>query len=298
MPGSAYSISRSSFRSRGTLCWGELYLPQGAEKPPVIVMAHGFGAERCFGLAPFAEHFAGHGLAVFLFDYRCFGESEGEPRNMVDPFRHVQDWQSALAHVEGLAEVDGARVALWGTSFSGGHVLVTAARHPQLRAVVSQVPFTSGIAAFCHLSPGYLARAIAAGTRDMFRRTCGAGPYRVKVVGLPGEFAAMNTPDAYAGFTALIPEGSGWQNSCPAGILLQVPAYNPFLKAGRLRCPVLMIAARHDALTPERTARKTAKKIPDCRYHVFDCGHFDPYQGELRAHVLELQTEFLLEQLV
>ncbi len=297
MPGTAFTKTASSFRSRGTLCRGDLYLPEGVKKPPVVVMAHGFGAERCFGLAPFAEHFAGSGMAVLLFDYRCFGESEGEPRNLVDPFRHLQDWRSALVHVEGLAAVDGSRAALWGNSFSGGHVLVTAARHPSVRAVVSQVPFTSGIGTFTTFSPSYLARAIAAGARDWLGRLFGAGPYWVKVIGPPEEFAAMNTPDSYPGFSALIPDGSTWQNRFPAGALLQTPLYNPFLWAGRIRCPVLMIAARHDALAPEPAARRTAQRIADCRYHVLDCGHFDPYRGALLSRVLDLETSFLLEQL-
>ncbi len=44
--------------------------------------------------------FAHSGLAVFLFDYRNFGGSDGEPRNLVVPQRHVQDWRAALAHIK------------------------------------------------------------------------------------------------------------------------------------------------------------------------------------------------------
>jgi hypothetical protein len=65
-------------------------------------MAHGFGAERTFGLEPFAERFAQAGLAAFVFDYRCFGDSEGQPRNLVSPRRHLQDWEAALSYVKGL----------------------------------------------------------------------------------------------------------------------------------------------------------------------------------------------------
>ena len=79
-------------------------------------MAHGLAAERAFGLASFAQRFAQKGMAVFVFDYRNFGDSQGEPRNLVSPKRHLQDWQAAMAHVGRLTEVDRGRIALWGSS--------------------------------------------------------------------------------------------------------------------------------------------------------------------------------------
>lgn len=69
------------------------------------------------------------GIAVFVFDYRSFGGSEGETqyRNYVCGKCHVEDYHSALAHVRTLGgTVDTSKVGLWGTSFSGGHVLATA----------------------------------------------------------------------------------------------------------------------------------------------------------------------------
>jgi alpha/beta superfamily hydrolase len=63
------------------------------------VGAHGIAGQKDMGLQPFAEAFAGAGLAVLLFDYRCFGGSDGEPRNWVSPFRHLQDWSAALDYV-------------------------------------------------------------------------------------------------------------------------------------------------------------------------------------------------------
>ena len=77
------------FESRGTRCAGTLYLPDSAERPPVIVLAHGFGAERAWGLPAFAARFVEAGFASFLFDYRGFGDSDGEPRYHVDARRHL-----------------------------------------------------------------------------------------------------------------------------------------------------------------------------------------------------------------
>ena len=70
-----------------------------SSRPPIVVGAHGIAGQKDMGLQPFAEAFAGAGLAVLLFDYRCFGGSDGEPRNWVSPARHLQDWSAALDYV-------------------------------------------------------------------------------------------------------------------------------------------------------------------------------------------------------
>ena len=65
----------TQFYSKRLRCSAWLYLPDGKEKPPVVVMAHGFAGQKDLGLQPYAEYFAAQGMAVFLFDYRNFGSS-------------------------------------------------------------------------------------------------------------------------------------------------------------------------------------------------------------------------------
>ena len=91
------------FVSSGARCAAWLYRPCGVVRPPVVIMAHGFGAERTFGLPAFAERFAAAGLATLLFDYRGFGGSDGQPRNLISPRRHVQDWKAAIRAAHRLA---------------------------------------------------------------------------------------------------------------------------------------------------------------------------------------------------
>ena len=165
----AFSRTDSDFVSRGTRCAGWLYLPEGAKDPPVVIMAHGFAAERTFRLPAYAEKFVERGLAVFLFDYRNFGGSDGEPRNQVNPWRHVQDWQAAVAHVRGLSNVQTEKIALWGSSFSGGHVAVVAAKDQGIAAIVSQIPFVDGFSSLGILGIAYTLRALLAGFRDLGR---------------------------------------------------------------------------------------------------------------------------------
>src|SRR5512141_2922111 len=164
-----HTVVASDFVSHGTRCAGRLYLPAGVAAPPVVIMAPGFCLEQAFGLPAYAERFADAGMAAFGFDYRNFGESDGSPRQLVDPRRHVQDWRAALAHVRSMKGVANGRIALWGTSFAGGHVIVTAALEPGVAAVVSQVGHADGLATIRALGPRLALHGVAAGLRDLWR---------------------------------------------------------------------------------------------------------------------------------
>src|ERR1035441_8186503 len=109
-------------------------------------MAHGWTGVREQRLDAYAERFAAAGLAALVFDYRHFGASGGEPRQLLDIGRQLADWRAAIAYVRGLEGIDPERIALWGSSFSGGHVIELAARDHRIAAVVAQMPFVDGAA--------------------------------------------------------------------------------------------------------------------------------------------------------
>lgn len=285
------------FFSKKTKCSAWLCLPSGVKRPPVVVMAHGFGAEKNFGLLAYAEKFTERGLAVFLFDYRNFGESSGTPRNLVNPFRHARDWRAAIAHVRTLGDVDGKRIALWGTSFSGGHVIVMAAKDQNIRAVVSQVPFVDGRATAVSLGMKFVLRATIEGLKDILRIVMLKDPYCVPVVAEPDEFACMNTSGSKSGYLRLVPKGSLWRNECPARALLLTTMYRPIRSASRLKCPALFVMAEDDNLIPAKIVRKTAERAPNSELISLSCGHFDPYVGKLFDEVSTAEADFLEREL-
>ncbi|WP_152042134.1 alpha/beta hydrolase [Salinigranum salinum] len=290
-----------SFESRGVACAGWLYLPAEVTDPPVVVMAHGFGGERTWRLPAFAEWFAERGLAVFLFDYRTFGASDGVPRNLVDPFRHRTDWLAAVEYVRSLPVVDGTRIALWGTSFSGGHVVEVAARVDAVSAVVAQIPFVDGPRTALHRvhrgGVEYLKRGVAAGLRDFGRALTGRRPYYVPLAGHPDEFAVLNTPDALRGIQGLIPDDEDWDNRCPARVVLTALAYRPVARASAVDAPVFVAQATDDTIIPESTTDRLVRELDDVERVRYPLGHFDLYRGEPFETLVERETEFLLRHL-
>jgi dienelactone hydrolase len=155
------------FSSGDARCHAWLYLPEAPSAddgpPPVIVMAHGLGAIKALRLGAFAERFQEAGYACLVFDYRHFGDSDGEPRELLSIPRQREDWRAAVTCARSLPEVDGSRVVLWGTSFGGGHAIATAAADHSIAAAIAQCPFTDGIASARQISPRGSARLGVAG---------------------------------------------------------------------------------------------------------------------------------------
>jgi len=134
-----------TFDAEGTSLRGWLYLPeQGREPFPLVVMAHGWAGVKEQSLDLFAEAFADAGLATLVYDQRNFGASDGLPRQEIDPWAQVRDYRHAITFAKTLPQVDPQRIGIWGSSYSGGHVLVVGAIDRRVKCVVAQVPTISG----------------------------------------------------------------------------------------------------------------------------------------------------------
>ena len=260
-----------------------LYRPVSAGPPripgPCIVMAHGFGGVRELRLDAFAERFAAAGYVALVFDYRHFGASEGEPRQILDISRQHEDWAAAIAYARSLDGVDPAAIVLWGTSFGGGHVLAAAARDARVAAVVAQVPHTNANAAMRTAPLSQVLRLMGAALRDAARALLGRSPHYVPIFGPPGSVAAMTAPGALEAVERLRPPGFQERNDVAARVFLQIARYSPGRLAARVRCPLLVLACDEDRLTPAADARKAARLAPRGEIVTYPIDHFDIYAG-------------------
>ena len=288
-----------TFDSWGERCAAWLYRPEPGNTPlPLVVMAHGWTGVREQVLDRYAERFASAGLGALVFDYRHFGASEGQPRQLLDVRRQLADWASALAYARTLHWVDPTRIAVWGSSFGGGHVLATAARDRRIAAVVSQIPFTDGLLNLRYVGVPHSLRLTAAGVRDALGALRGRPPYMIASVGPPGSGAVMTSPDAEPGFRAMDPPGSTWRNEAAARVMLTLASYRPGRQADRIACPVLYCIADDDVVTPPRPALAAARRTPRGEVRHYPIGHFDVYLGEWFERAVADQTEFLTRELL
>src|SRR3712207_2922167 len=151
----------------------------------------------------YAETFAAAGLNSLVYDNRNFGTSDGEPRQEIDPWAQVRDYRHAITYATTLPEVDADRIGVFGSSYSGGHVLVIAALDRRVKAVVSQVPLVSGHDNFRTLvRSDFIDDFRAQFDADRAARFHGEKPAMVPVVDKnPLTPSALPTPDSYTWFT-------------------------------------------------------------------------------------------------
>ncbi|GAB3156665.1 hypothetical protein GCM10027258_63450 [Amycolatopsis stemonae] len=222
------------FESGGVRCAAWLYTPAAEGGPrPLVVMAHGLGAVREWRLDAFAERFAAQGWVVLVFDYRYLGTSEGSPRQLLDIGDQLDDWRAALAYGRSLPEVDPDRIAVWGTSFGGGHVLRIAGEDHGVAAVVAQCPFTDGPASLLsrfRAGPVSMAGLVIAALLDVVGSVFGTKPVLAPVVGVWWMPAFLVSPTAIAAASQLIPAGSRLSPRT-AGALARIPAVGKGLSA-------------------------------------------------------------------
>lgn len=148
--------------SEGTRMAAEVFVPKAGagRKLPAVLMCHGWGGTAA-GLRAQAMDIARAGYFVAVFDYRGWGASDArilltkpapadkpgnrftaevqEVREVVDPVDQTTDLLNAIHWLHGEEQVDPARIGLWGSSYSGGHVVYAAARDARVKALVSQV---------------------------------------------------------------------------------------------------------------------------------------------------------------
>jgi dienelactone hydrolase len=270
-----------------------LYHPEGATG--AVVLGHGLAAVRDQRLPAYAERFAEAGLAALVFDYRHFGASAGEPRQLLDIHRQLEDWRSAFAYARGLEGI--RRVGLFGTSFGGGHVLSLAAEEPAVAAVVAQCPMTDGLKSSLKTPKLTAAKLAKVALQDQVGSYLGRRPKLIPAAGRAGELALMSADDVLPGFASITPPDSSWRNAVAARVGLKIGLYRPGRHAAEIACPLLVCVCDHDSLVDVAASDKVAHDAAQGEVAHYPIGHFDIYTGEWFERAVSRQAEFLSRHL-
>ena len=225
---------------------------------------------------------------------------KGEPGQVIDVDAQREDYLAAVGCVSGPGpRFDPRRIAVWGTSLSGGHVLAVAAADPAITAVVSQVPMIDGMHRGRTLRQrlnwevtGRTLQFTVAAVRDLRRARRGQPPYYVPVVAPPGQVAVFTEPEARATFEALGGEACGWRNELAPRFVFALPKYAAGT-AERLSMPLLMCLADRDLQASSTFAARIAARAPYADIRHYPLGHFDVYLGRAFDQISDAQLAFL-----
>ncbi|WP_433725374.1 alpha/beta hydrolase [Nocardia sp. CA-129566] len=287
-----------SFPSGSEHCAAWLYPPDGIPKPrPLVVMGHGLGGNREMGLDRYARRFAAAGMGVLVFDYRHFGASQGAPRQLLHIARQREDWRSAIAYARTLRGFDATRIALWGTSFGGGHVLAVAPDDDYIAAVVAQVPFTSGWASAMAKGPTSLTKVATIAATDLLIGPIRRKPVRIRLAGRKRAAALMSAPDVPEGYGRLAEESETYEPKVAARVALSTLFDSPGRRAKALKMPVFYAIADNDSIAPPKPTLRAAERTKHAIVKRYPVGHFDVYFDDVFEQTVYDQTEFLVSVL-
>jgi len=280
-----YEREDVQFPCQGLRCAGWYYVPDGMaaqEKRPAIVMAHGFSAVKEMLLDNFASKFANAGFVVLVFDYRFFGESEGQPRGRLLWPEQLQDYRDAITWTSLRQEVDAERIGVWGTSYSGGHVTFLSAYDRRIKAVVAQVPVSDVWNTYFENMPveqrsGFLSW-LAQNRADQVAN--GKINY-ITVAAPPDKPSVWPSQEWFDAFMRLSRDAPSWANAMTVESLETHIIYEPTAPIHRISpTPFMMIVASDDVITPTEASKRAFERAGEPKELVIVPGrHFDAYEG-------------------
>lgn len=268
-----------------------------------VIMAGGFAVPKEPATDLFARRFHEAGFSVLAFDYRGLGESGGRSRLVLPVRSQLADWDAAIAFAATLPGVDPARLALWGFSASGGHVIRVAARNPRLAAVIAQTPNVGGPAAMRSVSsfqkPLGMLRFTGRGIADALGALAGRPPLLVPLAGEPGAVAMLTTPDVGDGPKALDPDNrhTHWEQRVAARSALRLAFYQPGRDTPRVRCPLLVLTCDQDQTAPPGPAIEAARRAPLAELARMPGRHYAPFM-EMHERAVDVELSFLRRHLL
>ncbi|KAK5710592.1 hypothetical protein LTR15_012921 [Elasticomyces elasticus] len=264
-------------------------------------MAHGFTALKEMDLDTFAEHFTSNlPISCLVYDNRNFGDSEGAPRHEIIPSLQQSDYSDAITYAQSLGDVDAEKIGVWGSSYSGGHVLVVGAVDRRVKVVLSQVPLVNGWDNFNRLiRPDFQPGLNQTFQQDRLARMSGKEPGKIPVVHEnPLEMSSMPSADSYQ-FFSMWEKKSNWKNEVTIRSIELLRANDPAHGIHRISpTPLLMTVAQDDVLTPPDLALEAYSRAREPKQvHIIPGGHFDGYAGFNFERNAGRQTEFLRQTL-
>lgn len=268
------TMEEIAFESEGRTLRGWLTLPAGPGPHPGVVMSAGFaGVKEGFLGHPYHEVLAEAGVATVLYDHVNCGESDGEPRQELDPILQQRGYRDAITFLAGRADIDGDRIGIWGTSYSGGHVLGVAAADRRVRCVVSQAMTISGHRNLLrrHTPSGY-AELRRGWAEDRLARARGSAPATVPAFAEDSDsvrFAMSRPPE----------QRKNWRNEVTVRSWELYDEYEPAAFIERISpTPLLMIVGVDDVMTPAEDALAAyGRALEPKRLLLIPGGHYAAY---------------------
>jgi len=287
------------FEVDGLKLSGWLYLPDGKSKPVgCVVLTQGFCGTKDMLLEKYALRFTEAGFAALTFDYRHFGESEGDPRQLYSLTNQLKDIKAAVQYARSREEINTDKIFIWGTSSSGNYGVLVAAEDPNIAGIIGQSP------SFDHQADGkrivkrdgmtWFLNLIFHAQRDKGRSRLGLSPHKFPVAGLPGSTAMFIAPGAYEGYKSISQDSSTFKNEVCARLMFDPHGPDLLKSSEKVKCPALFQICENDDIMAPDSHHKIAGILGERVEIIMNpIGHFDIYFSEYFEKSVREQIKFL-----
>ena len=288
-----------SFNVDGEKISGWLYLPEtGQKQVPCIILHQGFCGTKDMLLEKYALRFVDAGFAALTFDYRHFGMSQGEPRQLYSISKQLQDGKAAIGYARTRKEIDADKIFLWGTSSAGNYGILLAAGDSKIAGIIGQS------LSFDHQADGkmilkregmfWFLKLIVQAQRDKGRSRLGLSPHTFPVVGKPGTVAMFVAPGAFEGYQAIAQGSSTFKNKVCARLMFDTHGPDLLESAAKVNCPAIFHICEKDEIVAPNSYHEIekimGKKLSLVKNPI---GHFDIYFDQWFETSIQQQIAFV-----
>ncbi len=287
-----------TFTVNGMKLSGWFYKADGKGARPCLIMSHGFGGTKDMALEKYALKYVESGCSVLLYDYRYFGESEGEPRQIYSALYQIEDLEGAIKYARSRTDVDANKIILWGTSAGANYGIIVASRDQSIAGIIAQC------GSFDHKEDskryleqegiGFFMKLMMHGQRDKGRSRFGLSPHTFPAYGKPGTTAMLTSPEALEGMARLAKDSTTFRNEMCARLALMPHAEDPLKLAHKVKCKVQIFVCQHDTLVSPKSYVKLVENLGSKAEVIsYPIGHFELYFDEHFEKAIEEQIRFV-----
>jgi len=287
-----------SFSVNGSKVSAWFYKNNKSAQSPCIVMSHGFSGTKDMGLQKYALKYLENGYSVLTYDYRYYGDSEGEPRQLYCAKYQIEDLREAVKFVRSRQDVDSNKIVLWGSSAGANYGTIIAAEDESIAAVIAQCGSFDHkedmSRAFKEIGMFHYLKLFVHAQRDKGRSRFGLSPHVYPAYGHIGTTAMINGAGAFEGIEKLAEESITFKNETCARLAFMPHDKDPLKVGYKIKCPVQIIVCQNDNLISPKSHVKLVDILKEKAFVLeYPIGHFDVYFGKYFDIITDNQIEFI-----
>jgi len=276
------SVERVTFDSAGESLVGDLYRPAASRDRavPAVAVTGSWCTVKEQMAGRYARGLAERGYVALAFDFRGYGESGGQPRDLESPDGKIRDIQGAVTYLRTAPGVDPGRTGALGICAGAGYTSGSAASDDRVRSLALVAPWLHDralVEAIYGGSEGVRER-ITAGEDALLRYQRTGEVIYVPAVSATDQRAAM-----YGPFDYYLDQHRGaipaWGNRFAVMAWPQWLRFDPIGFAPSVTVPTVMVHSE-DAAIPDGARRFHAALGAPGQLHWTSGTQFDFYDDE------------------